>query len=303
MAEEKEKKIMDLLIQVLIAGITIGSIYSLIAIGVVLIFKSSGVINFAQGSMVMVGAFITYALVVQFKVPILISLLLAFLISGVMGMIIERSVLRYLTGASLISIIMVTLGISYVLDGGALATWGSSNFTFPKLFPSFSIQLGGFKVSSIYLWSFLTSMVLLVIFLLFFKYSKMGLSMRAAADNQKVAVVLGISSKKVLSLTWIITSAVATAGGILLASISALHVNLSYIGLIVFPVVILGGLDSIAGAAVGGLIVGVLEAISGVYIAPLLGGAFQQVAAFAFLLIILLIKPYGLFGTKEIERL
>jgi len=294
---------MDLLIQVLIAGITTGSIYALIAIGVVLIFKSSGVINFAQGSMVMVGAFITYALVVQFHIPILISLLLAFLISGVMGMIIERSVLRYLTGASLISIIMVTLGISYVMDGGALATWGSSNFTFPKLFPSFSIQLGGIRVSSIYLWSFLTSMVLLVIFLLFFKYSKMGLSMRAAADNQKVAVVLGISSKKVLSLTWIISSAVATAGGILLASVSALHVNLSYIGLIVFPVVILGGLDSIAGAAVGGLIVGVLEAISGVYIAPLLGGAFQQVAAFAFLLIILLIKPYGLFGTKEIERL
>ncbi len=294
---------MELLIQVLIAGITTGSIYALIAIGVVLIFKSSGVINFAQGSMVMVGAFITYALVVQCHIPILVSLLLAFLFSGLIGMIIERSVLRYLTGASLISIIMVTLGISYVMDGGALAAWGSSNFTFPKLFPSFSIQLGGIKVSSIYLWSFLTSMVLLVIFLLFFKYSKMGLSMRAAADNQKVAVVLGISSKRVLSLTWIITSAVATAGGILLASISALHVNLSYIGLIVFPVVILGGLDSIAGAAVGGLIVGVLEAISGVYIAPLLGGAFQQVAAFVFLLIILLIKPYGLFGTKEIERL
>jgi branched-chain amino acid transport system permease protein len=294
---------MELLIQVLIAGITTGSIYALIAIGVVLIFKSSGVINFAQGSMVMVGAFITYALVVQFHIPILVSLLLAFLLSGVIGMIIERSVLRYLTGASLISIIMVTLGISYVMDGGALAAWGSSNFTFPKLFPSFSIQLGGIKVSSIYLWSFLTSMLLLVIFLLFFKYSKMGLSMRAAADNQKVAVLLGISSKKVLSLTWIIASAVATAGGILLASISALHVNLSYIGLIVFPVVILGGLDSIAGAAVGGLIVGVLEAISGVYIAPLLGGAFQQVAAFVFLLIILLIKPYGLFGTKEIERL
>jgi branched-chain amino acid transport system permease protein len=294
---------MELLIQVLIAGITIGSIYSLIALGVVLIFKSSGVINFAQGSMVMVGAFITYALVVQLKLPILLSLALTFLIAGLMGMIIERFVLRYLSGASLISVIMVTMGISYIMDGGALAAWGSSNFTYPKLFPSFSIHLGGFKVSSVYLWSFLTSMVLLVVFLLFFKYSKMGLSMRAAADNQKVAVVLGISARRVLSLTWIITSAVAAAGGILLASISALHVNLSYIGLVVFPVVILGGLDSIAGAVVGGLIVGALEAIAGVYIAPFLGGAFQQVASFAFLLIILLIKPYGLFGTKEIERL
>jgi branched-chain amino acid transport system permease protein len=294
---------MALLIQVLMAGITVGSIYSLIAIGVVLIFKSSGVINFAQGSMVMVGAFVTYALVTQAKIPILLSLVLSFAFSVLMGMIIERFVLRYLTGVSLISIIMVTMGISIIMDGGALAIWGSSNFTFPRLFPAFSFQMGGIKISSVYLWSFLTSVVLLVVFLAFFKYSKMGLAMRAAADNQKVAVALGISPRRVLSMTWVISSAVATAGGILLASISALHVNLSYIGLVVFPVVILGGLDSIAGAAIGGLIVGILEAVSGVYIAPLLGGAFQQVAAFAFLLIILLLRPYGLFGTKEIERL
>ncbi|HSR13199.1 MAG TPA: branched-chain amino acid ABC transporter permease [Thermodesulfobacteriota bacterium] len=294
---------MQLLIQVLIAGITIGSIYSLIALGVVLIFKSSGVINFAQGSMVMVGAFLTYALVVQLGIPIPLSLALTFVLSGLMGMLIERLVLRYLAGASLISVIMVTMGISFVMDGGALATWGSSNFTYPKLFPSFSVELGGVKFSSVYLWSFVTSLALLLVFFLFFKYSNMGLSMRAAADNPKVAVALGISARRVLSITWIITSAVATAGGILLASISALHVNLSYIGLVVFPVVILGGLDSVVGAVVGGILVGVLEAVAGVYIAPYLGGAFQQVASFVFLLIILLIKPYGLFGTKEIERL
>ncbi len=294
---------MTLLVQVLMAGITVGSIYSLIAIGVVLIFKSSGVINFAQGSMVMVGAFVTYALVTQLKIPIVFSLVISFLFSVLVGLLIERFVLRYLTGVSLISIIMVTMGISIMMDGGALAIWGSSNFTFPRLFPTFSLNLGGIKISSVYLWSFLSSVFLLVVFLAFFKYSKMGLAMRAAADNQKVAVALGINPRMVLSITWVISSAVATAGGILLASISALHVNLSYIGLVVFPVVILGGLDSIAGAAIGGIIVGVLEAVSGVYIAPLLGGAFQQVAAFAFLLIILLLKPYGLFGTKAIERL
>lgn len=294
---------MELLVQIMIAGITVGSIYSLIAIGVVLIFKSSGVINFAQGSMAMIGAFIAYSFVAKLRVPIAFSLLITFLISAAIGIVIERFVLRYLTGASLLSIIIITLGITYIMDGGALAIWGSSNFTFPKLFPAFSLELGGIKISSVYLWSFITAMVLLVIFLLFFKYSNMGLAMRASADNQKVAIVLGISSRKVLSLTWIITSIVATAGGILLASISALHVNLSYIGLIVFPVVILGGLDSIAGATIGGLIVGVLEAISGVYIAPYLGGAFQQVAAYLLLLIILMVKPYGLFGTKTIERL
>jgi branched-chain amino acid transport system permease protein len=294
---------MQLFIQVLISGITVGSIYSLIAIGVVLIFKSSGVINFAQGSMVMAGAFVTYAAVVQLKVPIVISILLAFLFLALMGAVIERFVLRYMTGVSLISIIMVTLGVSYVIDGGALGVWGSSNFTFPRLFPTFSLQIGGISISSIYIWSFITSVVLMVVFLLFFKRSKMGLAMRAAADNQKVAVALGISPRKVLSMTWMISAMVAAAGGILLASISALHVNLSYIGLTVFPVVILGGLDSITGAAIGGIIVGVLEALSGVYISPVVGGAFQQVAAFAFLLITLLVKPYGLFGTKEIERL
>lgn len=294
---------MELLVQVIIAGITVGSIYSLIAIGVVLIFKSSGVINFAQGSMAMIGAFIAYSFVTQLGVPIVFSLLITFLISAAIGIVIERFILRYLAGASLLSIIIITLGITYMMDGGALAIWGSSNYTFPKLFPGFSLELGGIKISSVYMWSFTTAMVLLVVFLLFFKYSKMGLAMRASADNQKVAIALGVSSRKVLSLTWIITSIVATAGGILLASISAIHVNLSYIGLIVFPVIILGGLDSIAGATVGGLIVGVLEAISGVYIAPHLGGAFQQVAAYFLLLIILMVKPYGLFGTKTIERL
>ncbi len=294
---------MSLLIQVLIGGMTIGSIYSLIAIGFVLIFKSSGVLNFAQGSMVMVGAFFTYALVVQLHVPIIVSLIITFLLAAIIGMLIERIVLRNLRGVSIISIIMVTLGISYIMDGGALATWGSSNFTYPKLFPSFTLTVGGIRIASVYLWSFLTAGGLLVVFLLFFKYSKLGLSMRAAADNQKVAVALGISAKKILSVTWIISALVATAGGILLASISALHINLSYIGLIVFPVVILGGLDSVAGAAIGGIIVGIIESVSGVYIAPYLGGAFQQVAAFIFLMIILLVRPYGLFGTKEIRRL
>jgi branched-chain amino acid transport system permease protein len=294
---------MKLFINVLVAGMATGSVYSLIAIGLVLIFKSSGVINFAQGSMVMLGAFLAYAFVTQLHIQVYLSLLLAILISAVIGVLIERFALRYMTGVSLISIIMVTLGISIIMDGGALAIWGSSNFTFPAVFPVFSVSVGGIHIASSYIWSFLASMSLLVVFFFFFKYSNLGLSMRAAADNQKLSVALGISPRKILSLSWAISAAVATAGGVLLASISSLHVNLSYIGLTVFPVVILGGLDSIVGATVGGIVVGVIEAMAGVYIAPYLGGAFQQVAAFAFLLIILLIKPYGLFGTKEIERL
>ncbi len=294
---------MTLFLNALIAGIATGSIYSLIAIGLVLIFKSSGVINFAQGSMVMVGAFLAYAFVVQMHLPILLSLVLALLISALLGVLIERFALRHLTGAPLISILMVTLGISIIIDGGALAIWGSSNFTFPGLFPPFSISMAGIEISSTYLWSFIFSMVFLGLFLLFFKYSGLGLAMRAAADNQKVSIALGISPKRVLAMTWAISAVIATVGGILLAGTSSLHISLSTIGLTVFPVVILGGLDSITGAVVGGLVVGVIEQFSGVYIAPLVGGAFQQVAAFGFLLIMLLVKPYGLFGTKEVERL
>ena len=182
---------MKLFMNVMVAGITTGSIYSLIAIGVVLIFKSSGVINFAQGSMVMVGAFITYAFVTQLHIQVYLSLFLTILISAMIGMIIERFALRYLTGVSLISVIMVTMGISIIMDGGALAIWGSSNFTFPRMFPSFSVAVAGIKVSSGYIWSFLTSMLLLLVFFIFFKYSSLGLSMRAAADNQKLSVALG----------------------------------------------------------------------------------------------------------------
>jgi len=287
----------------LIAGIATGSIYSLIAIGLVLIYKSSRVINFAQGSMVMVGAFLAYAFVVQMHLPILLSLSLALLVSAVIGVLIERLALRYLTAVPLISILMVTLGISIIMEGGVLAIWGSSNFTFPSLFPAFSVSVAGIQISSAYLWSFGLSIIFLCLFHLFFKHSDLGLAMRAAADNQKVSIALGISPRRVLALTWAISAAIATVGGILLASISSLHISLGTIGLTVFPVVILGGLDSIAGAVVGGLVVGVIEQLSGVYIAPLVGGAFQQVAAFVFLLIVLLVKPYGLFGTEEIERL
>jgi hypothetical protein len=163
--------------------------------------------------------------------------------------------------------------------------------------PSFSVSFAGIQISSSYIWSFITSMLLLLVFFIFFKYSNLGLSMRAAADNQKLSVALGISPRKILSLTWAISAAVATAGGILLASLSSLHVNLSYIGLTVFPVVILGGLDSIAGATIGGLVVGVIEAIAG-SISLRSSAGFSAGSPVCFLLIILLVKPMD-FSNKR----
>ena len=292
-----------LLLQTLIAGIAAGSIYALIALGLVLIYKSSGVINFAQGGLVMIGAFIAYTVLTKTGVPLWAAFPIILALSALLGIVIEKLILRHMTGVSLISVIMVTLGINFVIEGSATAVWGTSNFSFPKIFPSVSLNLGGIAISEVYLWGFSIAIVILVVFLLFFKYSKMGLAMRSVADNQKASVSLGLSPSKIFSLSWALSCIVATIGGIVLANIKLLNVGLGYIGLVVFPVVILGGLDSIAGAVIGGFIIGLLESISGVYISRLIGGAVEQVISFVVLLIILLVRPYGLFGTKEILRL
>ena len=292
-----------LLFQALIVGMAAGSIYALIALGLVLIYKSSGVINFAQGGLVMIGAFIAYTVLIKTGIPLWAAFPIILVLAGLLGVVIEKLVLRHMTGVSLISVIMVTLGINFVIEGSATAVWGTSNFSFPKIFPSISLNLGGIMISEVYLCGFSIAIVILVIFLLFFKYSKMGLAMRAVADNQKASVSLGLSPSKIFSLSWALSCIVATIGGIVLANIKLLNVGLGYIGLVVFPVVILGGLDSIAGAVIGGFIIGLLESISGVYISRLIGGAVEQVISFVVLLIILLVRPYGLFGTKEILRL
>lgn len=292
-----------MILQALISGIATGSVYSLIALGMVLIYKSSSVINFSQGALVMFGAFISYSLLAKVNLPMWFTIPLIIVCSSLVGVLIERLILRYMAGANLISVIMVTLGISFVLEGLATIIWGTLNYEFPQILPKYSITISGLYISEIYLWGFSISIIILVSFLFFFKYSKLGLMMRAVADNQKAAVSLGIDPNFIFLLSWAISSVVAAAGGIMLANLKLLNVGLSYIGLVVFPVIMLGGLDSILGAVVGGFIIAILESLSGVYIGSLLGGAVEQVVSFTVLLIILLVRPHGLFGTKDTVRL
>ena len=205
-------------------------------------------------------------------------------------------------GEPAISIIMITIGLSLVLKSSIAAIWGVEIKAFPSIFPETPLRVGEIIVSQVYIYTFLASMVFLVLFALFFKYSRMGIAMRAAANSNQVALSMGISVKKVFAISWCVAAVVSAVGGILIGNINGVNITLSSVGLKVFPAVILGGLDSIPGAVLGGLIIGVLENLSGGYLDQFFGGGIKEVAPFVVLVIILMIKPYGLFGTEEIER-
>ena len=295
---------MQYLLQLVISGLVIGSIYSAVALGFVIIYKATRVVNFAQGEFLMVGAYVCYAFLVQMHVPFWAALLLTILFALAMAVILERLVLRPMIGEPIISIIMVTIGLSLVMRSLVTAIWGNDILVYePKLFPQETVSIGGVPVSQEFIWCFVLSMVLLAVFSAFFKFSKAGVAMRATAFNQQTAQSMGISVKSIFALSWIISAIVSGIGGVLIGNINGINSSLYHFGLKVFPATILGGLDSILGAALGGLIVGIIENLSdGVFKAYFDLSGVKEVVPFVFLVVILMIKPYGLFGTKEIER-
>jgi len=292
------------LLQLVISGLVIGSIYSAVALGFVIIYKATRVVNFAQGELLMVGAYVCYAFLVQMHVPFWAALLLTILFGMVLAMFVERLILRPMIGEPIISIIMVTIGLSLVLRSLVAAVWGTEILVYePKLFPQEMIEIAGLPISLEFVWCFVLSVVLLAVFSVFFKYSKAGVAMRATAFNQQVAQSMGISVKHIFALSWVISAVVSGIGGVLIGNINGINSSLYHFGLKVFPATILGGLDSILGAALGGMIIGILENLSDGFAKTYLNlSGVKEVAPYIFLVIILMIKPYGLFGTKEIER-
>jgi branched-chain amino acid transport system permease protein len=292
------------LLQLVISGLVVGSIYSAVALGFVIIYKATRVVNFAQGELLMVGAYVCYAFLVQMHVPFWAALLLTILFSIVLALIIERLILRPMIGEPIISIIMVTIGLSLVLRSIVAAVWGTDILVYePKLFPQETINVGGVPVSLEFVWCFILSILLLGLFSAFFKFSKAGVAMRATAFNQQAAQSMGISVKFIFGLSWVISAVISGIGGVLIGNINGINTSLYHFGLKVFPATILGGLDSILGAALGGLIIGILENLSdGFFKAYLDLSGVKEVAPYVILVVILMIKPYGLFGTKEIER-
>lgn len=294
---------MTTLFQLILSGIMVGAIYALVAIGVVLIFKSTGIFNIAQGAILMLGAYILFTFLVQFGWPLGLSLALALLSAIAVGYLMERLALRPLIGQSFLAAFMVTLAMIGLLEGLITLVWGTFGRRYPEFISPEPIRLGPLVLSQEYTWSFLIATVLIIAFTFFFKYHRLGLAMRAVAEDHAVAQSTGISIKTAFSLSWIISTVVATAGGILLAVSAGVTIGLGSVGLKALPVVLLGGLESIPGAIVGGLIIGILETIAGYYLDPFVGGGVADIAPFIIMILILIIKPYGLFGQERIERI
>jgi branched-chain amino acid transport system permease protein len=291
---------MDFFLQLLVNGISIGFLYGLSAMGFVMIFKSSSVLNFAHGELMAAGAFLFLALVTWAKLPIAVAFLLTLVGSFVLGFVVERLFLRPLIGEHLIYVIMLTVGLAAMFKGLLLLGFGGNLHTYPDFLPSgLGINTGLIYVPPVYVASFIIGMIFLLLFGLFFKYSSQGIYMRSVADNQTASLSLGVHVRRVFALSWAIAALVAAMSGIVLGIINGINVHeISAIGLKVFPVVILGGLDSIGGAIIGGLIIGLLETFTGGYISTSL----RDVVPYGVLVFILLVKPYGLFGLVEIER-
>lgn len=291
---------MEFFFQLLLNGVAIGFLYALSALGFVMIFKSSSVLNFAHGELLALGAFVFLSLVTWAKLPAAIAFLVTLGGTFFLGFVIERLFLRPLIGESLIEVIMLTVGLAAMLKGLMLFIWGGNLQRYPFELPeSLSIQLGTVYIAPVYGASFFMSLIFLLLFGLFFKYSSQGIYMRSVADNQTASLSLGVHVRRVFALSWAIAAVVAGMSGIVQGMINGINVHeLSAIGLKVFPVVILGGLDSIGGAIIGGIIIGLVETFTSGYLATSL----REVVPYVVLIIILLIRPYGLFGLVEIER-
>jgi len=285
-------------VQLTVTGLSNGAILALAALGFVLIYKSSSVINFAQGQFLLIGAYVVWALTVEAKLHWAVAVLGAVLVAIALGIVVERLILRPLVGQPIISVIMVTIGLSQVLGALVLIIWGTTPRAFPEFIPSSSVDLLGAQVGASRLWALGLVAVALVAFALFFTRSRHGIAMRAVADDQQAALAMGISVRRVFALAWALAGVSAVVGGVLLANLIGVSGEISGFGLLVFPVVILGGLDSVLGAVVGGALIGLLTAYTGGYV----GGGLETVIPYVALVLILLVKPYGLFGQVRIER-
>ena len=291
-------------LQLVTSGVMAGGIYALIALGVVLIFKSTQIFNFAQGDFVMIGGFILWGLLVALKLPFWIASVIAIGVMAAMGLLVERLLLRPLIGQPLLSAIMMTLGLAYILKGTVALVWGNTVLAYPKIFPTGVLHLGNVVLSAQALSGFLMAMVAFGVLVFLFQRTSIGLTMRATAEDHQLAQSTGVRVRSVFGVTWAIAAVVGLIGGVLLGSISAVTPTLADMGLAAaFPAVLLGGLESIPGAVVGGILIGILQSLAAGYLDPLVGGGMKEVAPYFVMILILTVRPHGIFGLKRIERI
>jgi len=291
------------LLQFVITGLTVGMVYAPIALGFVLIWKSSGVANLALGQLVLISSWFTYGMLVQAGLPLWLGLPLVILFALALGWMIERFALRPLIAQPILSLITVTLGVAFFIQGAVSFIWPKSVAALPHFFPQETIHIGTAVVSQEYLWAAAISLALFGLLSLFFKYHKMGIAMRATADDQMAVQACGVPVTKIFSLSWMFACALAAVGGVLMSSIGGITFGLIETGLKAFSVVILGGLNSFLGAIIAGPIIGLAENLGGGYLTPLTWSGIKEIIPFIIIIIVMFLKPYGLFGEVRIERI
>ncbi|MDB5859189.1 MAG: branched-chain amino acid transporter permease [Ramlibacter sp.] len=280
-------------------GLLSGGVTALVALSFVLVYKGTGVVNFAVGEVMMLGAYLYYAGAVTFNLPPWLAFIVALVLIGLLAIAIERVVLRPLSGQPAVAVLMATIGMASIVHGGVEAVWGGDTYSPPTLLPRTPINLGEILIPGTVLGNFVVAAVLIGAFLAFFRYSRTGIALRATASDPVTAATLGINIHYAQRLTWLLSGLVGTVAGVLIASSAGLSPLLASAALGVFAAIILGGMDSILGAIVASLIIGWIEAVAAGY----LGGKSRDVVPYVVVLAILTVKPYGLFGTRTIERL
>jgi len=291
------------LLLLLTNGILIGLMYSLIALGFVLVYKATDAINFAQGEFVMLSGFIAAGGLMVWGVPLWIAVGLALAIMIAFGFVLERVMLRQLIGRPVIAVVMATIGLAAILRGVGPFVIFSGTKPLPLPIRDEPFMLGPLFLPPIQLLGAGVSLAFLAGFGWFFLRSRKGIAMRAVADNQQVAMAMGIDVERYFGVAWAMTGIVSALGGILWGNLLGVDVNLALVGFKVFPVVILGGLDSIPGAIIGGLLVGIVENVAAGYVDPYVGGGTKDFAPYVLMILALMIRPYGIFGKRIIERI
>jgi branched-chain amino acid transport system permease protein len=283
-------------LQLVISGMAQGCIYGLIALGFVLIYKATETVSFAQGELMMLGAFCGLGVMSFLGLPFWIAVIASITAMALFGMLLERAVIRPILGQPAFSIVMLTIGIGYVMRGliTMIPNIGTETHTLPVPYKDVVFNMGSLILSAEQLVIMATTSVLCAALFALFKYTKLGIAMQAASQNQLAAYYMGIPVKRINGLVWGLASAVAAIAGLLLAPITFVHANMGFIGLKAFPAAVVGGFGSLPGAIVGGLIIGIVESLSGFY----LPDGFKDTAAYIVVLIMLVTKPNGLFGEK-----
>jgi branched-chain amino acid transport system permease protein len=287
---------MSIFLQGLVSGISIGCIYALVALGFVLIYKATEIVNFAQGELMMIGGFFAFTFINLWHMPFYVGVPLAFIATAIFGAALNHFVLRRLIGYSTFSIVLATVGLATLMRSLAsmVPGWGTDTHTLDNPMAGQVLRIGGIAIAYEHISVIVVTFLLVGTIYLFFTFTRVGVAMQATSQSQLAAGYVGIPVRSMFSMVWALSAGVAAVAGVLLAPIAFVHVNVGYIGLKAFPAAVLGGFGSIPGAILGGLLIGVVEELSGLYMPE----GVKSVAAYVVLLLVLLIRPQGLLGVS-----